>query len=85
MVFHDILSDTEMTVLKEESRPYLSQKRQFEHHNSGSLTNYEIDSGERRRINHKTVQAWLREVEWPNLTSIEDYSGKTFAFCVEIN
>ena len=57
-----------MTFLKEESRP----ARQFKHHNSGSLTNYEIESGERRRINHKTVQAWLREVEWPNLTRIED-------------
>ena len=66
-----------MTFLKEETRPYLSQKREFQHHNSGSTTNYEIKSGERRRIFHKTVQAWLREVEWPNLTTIEDYSGKT--------
>ena len=77
VVFHDILTENEMTFLKEETRPYLSQKREFQHHNSGSTTNYEIKSGERRRIFHKTVQAWLREVEWPNLTTIEDYSGKT--------
>ena len=76
VVFHDILTENEMTFLKEETRPYLSQKREFQHHNSGSTTNYEIKSGERRRIFHKTVQAWLREVEWPNLTTIEDYSGK---------
>ena len=77
VVFHDILTENEMTFLKEETRPYLSQKREFQYHNSGSTTNYEIKSGERRRIFHKTVQAWLREVEWPNLTTIEDYSGKT--------
>ena len=73
-----------MTFLKEESRPYLSKKRQFKHRNSGNLTNYEIKSGDHRRINHKTVQAWLHEVEWPNLTTIEDYSGKTYVFCVQI-
>merc|ERR1712018_279423 len=67
-----------MTFLKEETRLYLSQKREFQHHNSGSTTNYEIKSGERRRIFHKTVQAWLREVEWPNLTTIEDYSGTKY-------
>ena len=77
VVFHDILSDTEMSFLKEESRPKLSRKRQFKRNNSGSKTYYEIRSGEKRRVNHKTVQAWLHEVEWPNLTTIEDYSGKT--------
>ena len=65
-----------MSFLKDESRPNLSQKRQFKRNNSGSKTYYEIRSGEKQRINHKTVQAWLREVEWPNLTTIEDYSGK---------
>ena len=85
VVFHDILSDTEMTFLKEESRPYLSQKRLFKHHNSRSWTNHEMKSGEHRRINHKTVQAWLHEVKWPNLTTIEDYSGKTYTFCVQMN
>ena len=77
VVFHDILSDAEMSFLKEESRPKLSRKRQFKRNNSGSKTYYEIKSGEKQRINHKTVQAWLHEVEWPNLTTIEDYSGKT--------
>ena len=66
-----------MSFLKDESRPNLSQKRQFKRNNSGSRTNYELKSGENRRINHKTIQAWLHEVEWPNLTTIEDYSGKT--------
>ena len=80
VVFHDILSDTEMSFLKDESRPNLSRKRQFNRNNSGSRTNNEIKSGEHRRINHKTVQAWLKEVEWPNLTTIEDYSGKTKTF-----
>ena len=69
-----------MSFLKDESRPNLSRKRQFKRNNSGSRTNYEIKSGENRRINHKTIQAWLHEVEWPNLTTIEDYSGKTIGF-----
>ena len=66
-----------MSFLKDESRPNLSRKRQFKRNNSGSRTNYEIKSGENRRINNKAIQAWLHEVECPNLTTIEDYSGKT--------
>ena len=66
-----------MSFLKDESRPNLSRKRQFKRNNSGSRTNYEIKSGENRRINHKTIQAWLHEVEWPNSLPVQDYRGKT--------
>ena len=78
VVFHDLLSNKEMTFLKEESKPHLSRNRTFGNLHSGAINQHQIKSGERRRIIHKTVQAWLQEVDWPLLTKVEDHVGANY-------
>ena len=73
VIFHDILSDTEINFLIEESRKNLTRTRTFDN-TSGAFNKAEINSGTRRRVVHKTVQHWLEEVDFPVLT--EDSNGK---------
>ena len=79
VVFHDILTNTEIDFLKKESMPFLSRSRTYDT-TSGALNRAEIKSGARRRIIHKTVQAWLSEVEWPLIESFDNYPyvGKNY-------
>ena len=79
VVFHDILTNTEIDFLKKESMPNLSRSRTYDT-TSGALNRAEIKSGARRRIIHKTVQAWLSEVEWPLIESFDNYPyvGKNY-------
>ena len=72
VVIHDILTDAEIDFLKRESTPNLSRTRTFDL-SSGALNRAEIKSGARRRIIHKTVQAWLSEVEWPSIEDFDKY------------
>ena len=77
VVFHDILTDTEIDFLKEESTPKLSRTRVLKTRANNIA---EIKSGARPRIISKTVQAWLPEVDWPVIKSFDDfqYVGKKF-------
>ena len=77
VVFHDILSEKDIKVLVQESRPKLSLARTFDS-DGGAQTNNEIKSGKRRRQIHKTVQAWLEDVEWPSIKHPSDYVGKNY-------
>ena len=79
VVFHDILSNTELEFLREKSMSNLSRKRTY-HRTSGALNRAEIKSGSRRRIIHKTVQAWLPEVDWPHIKNFDNYPyvGKNY-------
>ena len=73
VVFHDILSELEMDHLIESARPELSRTR-TKQIRGDALAEHEYKSGNKRKIVAKTVQAWLREVEWPDI--IEDYVGR---------
>ena len=77
VVFHEILTDTEINFLKEKSTPNLSRYRTFE---SKAINMAELKSGERRRYISKTVQAWLPEVYWPVFKGFDDflYVGKKY-------
>ena len=79
VVFHDILTDNEIEFLRETSIPNLSRNRTYDR-TSGALNRAEIQSGARRRIIHKTVQAWLPEVAWPPITDVDNfpYVGKKY-------
>jgi hypothetical protein len=37
----------------------------FHHSRSEVLANHEFADNKKRKIVHKTVQAWIKEVEWP--------------------
>ena len=75
VVFHDILTDSEIDFLKKESSPNLSRNRTFDT-SSGAFNIAEFKSGARRRIIHKSVQAWLSEVEWPSMKDIRKHYVK---------
>ena len=77
VIFHDILSESDISELVQESRPKLSWARTFDS-DGGAKTSNEIKSGKRRRQIHKTVQAWLEDVEWPSIKGPEDYVGKNY-------
>ena len=70
MIFHDILSELEIQHLVNVSSPNLSRKRTFKSDTSGYSVPHELQG--RRRIVHKTVQAWLSVVDYP---PIEEYVG----------
>ena len=70
---HNYFSDFLIT----ESLPNLSRNRTFNAENSGALSKHELHSGERRRVVHKTVQAWLNDVEWPRIS--EQYVGTKYS------
>ena len=63
--------------LIKESLPNLSRNRTFNTEHSGALSKHELNSGERRRVVHKTVQAWLNDVEWPSLS--KQYVGTKYS------
>lgn len=66
VIFHDILSETEMDFLIAESTPNLSRKR-YTNDDISEGDPYEFKQGGNKvRIVHKTVQAWLKEVEFKN-------------------
>ena len=79
VVFHDILSDLEIDFLIKESRPNLSRKRLYHTDNSGSVTQKKGKKGV--RVIHKTVQAWLDEVDYPDKHFKEtfEYVGKNYS------
>lgn len=68
VIFRDILSDIEMNYLKEQSKPNLTRSRS---NLAGDRPQQEANSadfksGKKRRIIHKTVQAWLTDALWPD-------------------
>ena len=77
VVFHDILNDKEIKYLIDEAKPHLSRIRNF-NHIGGATNSHDISSGRHRRVIHKTVQAWISEVEWPNITSVDDIVGENY-------
>ena len=77
VIFHDILSEHDISVLTQESQPKLSKARTFDS-TGGANTLNDINSGKRRRTVHKAVQAWIQDVEWPDLDHAKDYVGKKF-------
>ncbi len=65
VVFHDILTETEMDFLIEESTPNLSRGR-YENQDVVQVDyKHELKDGKKVKIVHKTVQAWLEELEYP--------------------
>ena len=77
VVFHDLMSNREIEYLIQVSKPNLTRKRTFAS-TSGALNQYELKSGKARRFIDKTVQTWISEVKWPNLTRVENWVGKKF-------
>ena len=41
-----------------------------------ALAEHEYESAGKRKVIHKTVQAWLREATWPQM--IDEYVGKNY-------
>ena len=64
VIFHDILSDLEMDYLVNTSRPNLSRSRYGSDDVQDVLGDYEFKQGNKVKIIHKTVQAWLSDVEF---------------------
>ena len=60
VVFHDILSEEEMSYLIQESITHLTDRRSF----SRTFDDTSVKSGQRRRIVKKQVQHWIQEVEF---------------------
>ena len=80
VIFHDILSDIEINYLIDKSKPKLSRKRDFSKISSQTLAKHELKGGaKKRRIVHKTVQAWLDEADWENIDAKNfTYVGKNY-------
>ncbi len=66
IVIHSLFADREIDHLVSESRPKLSRRRYSDDANKGQL--HEFKSGKKRRIVHKTVQHWLADVVYRNLS-----------------
>ena len=79
VVFHDILTETEIDFLQKESTPKLSRLRTY-NYTYNVVNKAELKAGERRRIIHKSVQAWFPEVEWPLIEDVDKhpYVGKQY-------
>ena len=78
VVFHDFLTENEIQYLVIQAKPNLTISRSYDMV-SGATNYQEIKSGKARRVIHKTVQAWISEVEWPTpLESSEDWVGKRY-------
>ena len=82
VVFHDLLSNTEVEYLKEVAKPNLSRNRTYNGGLSGAVNYQEIKSGKARKHIHKSVQAWISEVEWPTLSSIKNWVGKDYTYMI---
>ena len=73
VVFHDILSETEITELIKISRPNLSRTRDY---SSAGVTSAH-EAKKKRKTVSKTVQYWIDEVLWPAMDP-STYVGKNF-------
>ena len=72
-------SKIEMNYLVDYAKPRLSRNRYENIQDidpTASKSEYRHNS-QKRRIIHKTVQAWISEVEWPDLANY-DYVGRNF-------
>ena len=72
-------SETEMNYLVDFAKPRLSRNR-YENIQDIDPTAHKSEyrhNSQKRRIIHKTVQAWISEVEWPDLANY-DYVGRNF-------
>ena len=75
VIFHDILSDLEIQTLVQKALPNLSRTRYNNNDKTEALAEHEFKNGKKVKVVHKTVQAWLPEVNWPPK---EEYSGTVF-------
>ena len=74
IVFHDILSEAEISFLKEESTPKLSRKRDYKSSwDSGTIKRAEYKSGDRHRVAQQAVSAWFSDVQWPFIEKYDKY------------
>jgi prolyl 4-hydroxylase len=73
VIFHDIFSDYETNLLIRQATPHLSRKRNTHADKSDVLAKHEFKDGKKTQIVHKTVQAWMKEVEWPVLYEGDKY------------
>lgn len=73
--FQDILSEKEMSFLKDTAAPQLSRAKNF--HQDNSKIKFNHQKKKMRKIIHKTVQAWLPEVKWPDQFP-EYYVGENY-------
>lgn len=73
VIFHDILTDTDIDFLIETSTPKLSRNRHVQRDVTDAIAEHEFKDGNKRKVVHKTVQAWMDEVEWP-----PEYVGDNF-------
>ena len=80
VVFHDILTDAEISFLKKESTPNLSRKRNYESWDSGAIKRAEYNSGDRHRVVQQAVSAWFSDVQWPFIEKYDKFSyvGKKY-------
>ena len=83
VVFRDLLSEHDISLLIKESQPKLSSQRSFKA-NGGAMSIHDLKSGNHRRIIHKLVQTWLEDVKWPTLKVAEDYVGKNFSKLISL-
>ena len=75
VIFHDILSDLEIKSLVHEAIPNLSRTRYNNNDRQEALAEHEFKGGKKVKVVHKTVQAWLPEVNWPPK---EEYVGRNY-------
>ena len=73
VIFHDILSEMEISFLINKSKGNLTKIRKFDVQNSGALNKHELNSGQRRRVIAKSVTHWIREVEFKQI--VEEKAG----------
>ena len=80
VIFHDILSNLEINYLIDKSKPNLTRKRDFSNISSQTVAKHELKGkGKKRRIVHKTVQAWLDEAKWETIDAKNfTYVGKNY-------
>ena len=87
VIFHDILSDLEIQTLVQKALPNLSRTRYNNNDKTEALAEHEFKNGKKVKVVHKTVQAWLPEVNWPpkeeySGTAFENYSKKSHFKCL---
>ena len=75
VLLHGLLDDNEIEYLIQVSKPDLTRQRNFSNLSGASNIN-DIKTGRIRRIVEKSVQTWISEVQWPSLTTSDDWVGK---------
>ena len=83
VIFRDFLSDSDIDNLIKVSLPNLSKARTFENV-GGAQTIHDVNSGKYPRIIHKSVQAWIEDVKWPDFQSAKDYVGTSHLGIINI-